>query len=467
MSQHNEPQMPPATSEASPWYRQLHWQIVVGILFGFLYALVVRLIWPLPELAAATDGGAAADIITSAVQVSQERARQIAIWERAAAPFAFLGDLFIRALKMIIIPLIVASVVTGIKGLGDASALGRVGLRTVIYYVMTTFLAVVMGLIVVNIIGPGEGANLSYESGEVLEPTPITQVFAEIVPTNVLAVFAGNDMLPSIFVAILIGLGLLVIGEDGAPLARFFESLNTLVLRITDWVMATAPVGVGALFVATLLDPELADLGSFFADLGAYMLSVIAGLGIHALVTLPLLLWIFTRRSPLVFIRSMSTALVTAFSTASSSATYPVTLDCVTENAGVSRRAATFVLPLGATINMDGTALYEAVAAIFIANALGFDLAISQQIIIVLTATLAAIGAAGVPSAGLVTMIIVLESVGLPGEAYGLVVAVDRLLDMCRTTVNVWGDSIGAAIVAEWLPDDSPALHPQHSTQEE
>jgi Na+/H+-dicarboxylate symporter len=204
---------------------------------------------------------------------------------------------------------------------------------------------------------------------------------------------------------------------------------------------------VAGLFVDTLLDPELVDLVAFLSDLGTYMAAVLTGLAIHAAITLPLLLYFVARRSPMAYARSLAPALMTAFSTASSSATYPVTRECVTNNAGVSDESADFVLPLGATINMDGTALYEAVAAVFIANALGFTLTFGQQIVIMLTATLAAVGAAGVPSAGLVTMIIVLESVGLPAAGYGLVVAVDRLLDMCRTTVNVWGDSVGAAVV--------------------
>lgn len=408
-----------------PWYKQLHWQIALGIVLGFAYGVIVRVIWP-------ADPGDPSGL---------------EVWESAAGPFVFLGDLFIRSLKMIIIPLIVASIVTGIRNIGDTSKLGRVGFKTVTYYTATTLLAVIVGMLVVNVIDPGVGLNLDYQAGKVLEPKPLSAVFANIVPTNILDAFAKNDMLPSIFVAILMGVGILSIKEKGEPLSALFESFNALILKITDWIMRLAPIGVGALFVKTLLDPKLVDLPSFLESLGSYMFSVVLGLGIHGLVTLPLILWLTTRRNPLTYIRALSPSLLTAFSTASSSATYPVTLDCVTDRAGVSKENASFVLPLGATINMDGTALYEAVAAIFIANALGVDLSFSQQLIIVVTATLAAIGAAGVPSAGLVTMIIVLESVNLPGEAYGLVVAVDRILDMCRTTVNVWGDAIGAAVV--------------------
>ena len=335
------------------------------------------------------------------------------------------------------------------------------GLRTVAYYMLTTFLAVVAGLLVVNLIDPGVGLDLSYEAGVRIDPRPLSEVFANMIPKSALEAFAANDMLPSIFVSILVGVGLLSIGDEGEPLANLFEAGNALILKITNWIMATAPVGVAALFITTILDPKLADLPRFFTDLGAYMLAVVSGLGVHALLVLPAIYFFTTRKNPIDFLRAMAPGLLTAFSTASSSATYPVTLDCVTNRASVSRKSASFVLPLGATINMDGTALYEAVAAIFIANALGIELSLTQQAIIAVTATLAAIGAAGVPSAGLVTMIIVLESVGLPAEAYGLVVAVDRLLDMCRTTVNVWGDAIGAAVVDATLPD-APASKEAH-----
>jgi Na+/H+-dicarboxylate symporter len=264
-------------------------------------------------------------------------------------------------------------------------------------------------------------------------------------------------MLPTIFVAVLTGVGLLVVGEPARPVAEFFEAFEALILKIVDWVLALAPIGVAGLLVDTLLDPELVDLVAFLSDLGLYMLAVFGGLLLHALVTLPLLLWFIAGRSPWTYAGALAPALMTAFSTASSSGTYPLTRECVTDRAQVSETSADFVLPLGATINMDGTALYEAVAAIFIANALGIDITFAQQVIIVLTATLAAVGAAGVPSAGLVTMIIVLESVGLPAEGYGLVVAVDRILDMSRTTVNVWGDSVGAAVVEAWMPSTEPS----------
>lgn len=399
------------------WTKKLHWQILIGLVVGLVYALSVR----------------------QGVDVEG--------WAHARAPFEFLGELFVRALKMIIVPLIIVSIVSGIQQIEDTSKLSKLGGRTMLYYMLTTFFAVSIGLLVVNVLEPGQGLNLTLPDTKTPSPTPLADVFMEIIPKNILDVWSKGKMLPTIFVSILGGVALLSVGEVGKPLVRLVESLNAVVLKVTDWIMRTAPIGVAALFIGTLLDPNMADLGSFFANLGGYMLTVIAGLGVHAVVVLPLMLWVVTKRSPIAYARALSPALLTAFSTASSSATYPVTLECVTDGAGVSKQSANVVLPLGATINMDGTALYEAVAAVFIANALGIDLSFTQQLIILLTATLAAIGAAGVPSAGLVTMIIVLESVGLPGAAYGLVVAVDRILDQCRTTVNVWGDAVGAAIV--------------------
>ncbi len=362
------------------------------------------------------------------------------------APFLFLGDLFVRSLKLIVLPLVVVSIISGIQQMGSTSKLSKVGWKTLLYYMSTTFIAVTIGIVIVNLIKPGVGLNLAIPGGEVIKPTPILQVFQDIIPPNIFKALAAGKMLPTIFVSFLFGIGLLSVGEKGKPLVDIIESLNTVIFKIVGWVMATAPIGVFALFIATLLDPKLADLSVFFENLFLYMVAVVAGLGIHGFIALPLILILFAKRSPVAYLSSLAPALLTAFSTASSSATYPITRER-TIDAGVSRESADFVLPLGATINMDGTALYEAVAAVYIANAIGVDLSFASQLIIVLTATLAAIGAAGVPSAGLVTMIIVLEAVGLPPGGYVLVIAVDRILDMCRTTVNVWGDAVGAAVV--------------------
>lgn len=357
------------------------------------------------------------------------------------------GDIFIRLLKMIIIPLILASMVAGIVSLGDVRKLGRIGLRTFIYYTATTLLAVLVGLILVNVIRPGARVKMGSKEGAELsqrETPSVVSIVKDIVPENVLAAMAQDKVLSIIFFSIILGVAISSIGEKGRGLALLFEAFSGVMMKITGWIMRLAPFGVFALMAYTIGSMGL----SVIKPLILYMATVIVGLGIHAIVTLPALLSAFGRYSPLKFIRDVFSAVATAFSTASSAATLPITMDCVEKNAGVSNKVASFVLPLGATVNMDGTALYEAVAAMFIAQAYGIDLTIWQQVIIMLTATLASIGAAAIPGAGLVTIVIVLKAVNLPLEGIGMILAVDRLLDMLRTAVNVWGDACGTVVVA-------------------
>jgi Na+/H+-dicarboxylate symporter len=358
------------------------------------------------------------------------------------------GDLFIRLLKMIIIPLILASLVSGVVSLGDARSLGRLGLKTLTYYLCTTLLAVAVGLVLVNIVRPGMRSNITFTHEETVasqtEPPSVTSILQDIIPDNLIAATAQGDVLPIIFFAILLGVAIVSVGENGAVVGRFFASLNEVIMHIVGWIMALAPIGVFALMAHLI-----GTLGlSVLKPLGFYIVTVLLGLGIHAGLTLPLLLRGIARISPLRFAGDMMSAVATAFSTASSAATLPITMECLEENTGVSNKTASFVLPLGATINMDGTALYEAVAAMFIAQVYGIDLSLGQQTVIMLTATLASIGAAAIPSAGLVTMVIVLRSVNLPLEGIGMIWVVDRILDMFRTAVNVWGDSCGTAIIA-------------------
>lgn len=357
------------------------------------------------------------------------------------------GDIFIRLLQMIIIPLIMASMVTGIVSIGSIRSLGRIGLKTFIYYMATTLLAVSVGLVLVNLVKPGVGVNLGVEKAfesQAHQAPSIVSIITDIVPKNLFVAMAEDKVLSIIFFSLLLGAALGSVREKAKPLIALFETLNTVCLKITEWIMRLAPFGVFALMAHTVGQMGLSVMGS----LAKYMVTVVLGLGIHACFTLPILLWIFGRYSPLMFIKHMFSAVATAFSTASSAATLPITMECLEKNAGVSNKVTSFVLPLGATVNMDGTALYEAVAAMFIAQAYSIDLTIWQQLVIMLTATLASIGAAAIPGAGLVTMVIVLKAVGLPLEGIGMILAVDRLLDMCRTSVNVWGDACGAAVVA-------------------
>ncbi|MFW5967276.1 MAG: dicarboxylate/amino acid:cation symporter, partial [Persicimonas sp.] len=351
----------------APWYTQLHWQILIGLLVALAYALAVRAAVDMPQIPDAEVAGesatAAADVaIERSVETARANARAAETLEPWRAPFSFAGDVFLRLLKLIVLPLILTSVITGIMRLSSPSELGRLGLLTIGYYVVTSLLAVTLGMLVVNTLRPGEGLDLTVGGEAELEPTPLSDVFLNIVPDNIFAALSSGEMLPTIFVAIITGLAILLLGQKVDLVRRAINQAHQIVMLLTDWVMKTAPVGVGALLVSTLLDPELADLGQFFGDMGMYMASVLGGLGLHALVVLPLLLWLVARTNPWKYAQALSPALLTAFSTASSSATYPVTLECVTERAGVSEKSADFVLPIGATVNMDGTALYEAVA---------------------------------------------------------------------------------------------------------
>jgi len=363
------------------------------------------------------------------------------------AHIKIVGDMFIRLLKAIIIPLILASMVAGIVSLGDVRKLGRIGLRTFIYYTATTTLAVGVGLILVNLMKPGVGVDIGIEAAADLsggEVPSVVSIIRDIIPANIFDAMAKDKVLSVIFFSLLLGVAISSVGEKGRPLVTFFEAFNMVMMKITDWIMRLAPFGVFALMAYTIGSMGL----SVIKPLIVYMATVVLGLTIHACVTLPVLLKTFGKYSPLKFFRDVFSAVATAFSTASSAATLPITMDCLQENTGVSNKVTSFVLPLGATVNMDGTALYEAVAAMFIAQAYGIDLSIGQQLIIMLTATLASIGAAAIPGAGLVTMVIVLRAVNLPLEGIGMILAVDRILDMLRTAVNVWGDACGAAVVA-------------------
>jgi proton glutamate symport protein len=356
------------------------------------------------------------------------------------------GQLFLKLLKMVIMPLIFASVVMSIAGFDDPAHMRRLGLRTMLYYGTTTMVAVGLGVVVVNVFQPGMGISLEAAKASGKEPMGATDLLLSMVPENIFDALTQNGSVLSVIVfAILLGVAVVTLGEQAKGVKSFFAGLNEAMMRMTSWVMALAPVGVWALMSITFSEVGWDAVQS----LGLYMVTVVVGLGLHAGVVLPGAYAWFTGRSALRFLKAMSPALLTAFSTASSSATLPTTMKCIERRAGVPLHVSRFTLPLGATVNMDGTALYESVAAIFIAQAYGVHLGFDAQLIVFATATLAAIGAAGVPGAGLVTLLVVLEAVNLPLEGYGLIVAVDRLLDMCRTTVNVWGDMCGAVIVAK------------------
>ncbi len=353
------------------------------------------------------------------------------------------GKLFIRLLKMVTIPLIVASLIVGVISLKTTEKLRAMGIRTLCYFLSTTVIAVVIGLIAVNLIRPGVGVEAFSQERPVWERQSIGEMILEFVPENIFSALVKMEFIPIILFSLFLGVILTSLKGKGKPIEDFFVSLNQVMLLGVDWIMRLSPFGVFALLASVV-----AKLGfPIFVTLGKYMLTVLIGLGVHGGIVLPAIFLFLARRNIVSYVKAMLPALTTAFSTSSSAATLPLTMDCAEKEGKISKESAGFVLPLGATINMDGTALYEAVAAVFIAQVYNIALSFGDQLIIVVTATLASVGAAAIPSAGLVTMAIVLNAVGLPLEGIALIVGVDRLLDMCRTTVNVWGDSVGAAIV--------------------
>lgn len=370
---------------------------------------------------------------------------------------AWIGDLFLDALKMVIIPLIVAAVISGIGSLGDVRKLGRLGGLTILYYVTTTATAVFLGLVLVNLIQPGSGIEtLGSEVPESIRdagPAGFSDIVRTLISPNLIQAAADTELLPLIVFSLLFGAAMTTIGDKGRIVLSFFDGLNEAMMKLVMWIMVTAPVGIFALIAGRF--GEAGGGAAFFREVqavGWYVVTVIGGLALHFCVLTGVAQLLAGRA--LGYLRTMARALITAFGTASSAGTLPFTMECSRE-AGVDDRAVRFVLPLGATINMDGTALYEAVAVMFIAQAYGVDLSVTEQALVFVTATLAAIGAAGIPQAGLVTMIIVLTAVDLPLEGIGLLLTVDWFLDRLRTTVNVWGDSVGAAVVGRLISGGS------------
>ncbi len=370
------------------------------------------------------------------------------LWPQVGIKFELLGKLFLDALKMIVLPLIIVSVTLSIMKVGN---LGSLGLKTLIYYTATTAIAVFIGIVVVTTIHPGDG--LMTVSGNIpdiikgKENMGVIDILTSIISPNLFSSAANYQILPLIVASVLFGIAFGKLGTENQIIINFFTVVDKAIMMIVHWIIILTPIGIfGLISYRISAAGGGSQLWNLISEISKYFFTVIIGLCIHGFIILPAILYFLTKRNPLKYLRHMSEALVTAFSTASSAATLPLTITNVKE-AKVSDKVGRFVLPLGATINMDGTALYEAVAVIFIAQSYGIDLAGTELVIVFITATLAAIGAASIPQAGLVTMVIVLQSVGLPMEGIGLILAVDWLLDRFRTTINVWGDSIGAAVI--------------------
>jgi len=359
------------------------------------------------------------------------------------------ADLFIRLLKMLVIPLIFTSIVSGVVSSKEAASVGRIGAKTFVYYITTSLLAILTGQFLVNLFKPGVNAGISSQTpvdvANLASHFSYSKIFLKIVPENVFKAMANGEVLSVIFFALLCGFFILKLkSEKKNFLSDFFGSFYALMMEITGFVISLAPYGVFALLYKTVAESGL----KVFKTLFFYFFTVLGGLFIHFFITLPLLAFVITRKNPYKFMKKMAAPLLTAFSTSSSSATLPLTIKAIVNNVGVPDRVASFVLPLGATINMDGTALYECVAVIYIAQCYGINLTFSQQAIVVLTSLLVSIGAAGIPMAGLVMMSIILKAVGLPLDGIGLIIAVDRFLDMFRTATNVFSDSTGTLIIS-------------------
>jgi Na+/H+-dicarboxylate symporter len=374
--------------------------------------------------------------------------------------FGYIGDLFLNALKMIIVPLITSSIIVGVAGIGSGGNLGALGGKTLFFYATTTLAAILVGLFVINSIGPGynsegeparEELAFTKSAEEVAakvgdkDAGDVADIFLRMIPENIVKAAAEGQMLGLIFFAILFGYFMTHLPHDFAePLLKFWNGVFHVMMKMTEWIMKFAPIGVFGLVGGVIAEVGLKAAG----PLAVFAIAVLAALALHAFVTLPLLLKIVGRVSPIKTLVGASQALLTAFSTASSSATLPVTIECVEDRIGVSNKISSFVLPLGATVNMNGTALYECSAALFLAQAYGLELTIGVQFSIVALALITSIGVAGVPAASLVAIAIILSAIGLPVEAIGVLMVFDRILDMCRTSVNIWGDICCATIIA-------------------
>ncbi|RYZ99017.1 MAG: dicarboxylate/amino acid:cation symporter [Moraxellaceae bacterium] len=363
-----------------------------------------------------------------------------------------LGNIFIDLLKMVLVPLIFSTIVVGVANLQEHHQIHKVWTRTLAFFVLTMALAMTLALVAMNIFHVGEGMHLSmfqdamatYEHKK-MTPAEFLVQFLHQLFQNPFSALAKGEVLPIVVFAIFLGVALIVSGERSRNLLNLFKEFLELIMRMIGWIMRLAPLGIFALLLK-LVATQNVDL---LRTLIEFIVLVMGTTLIHGVIVLPLLLYIFTKKSPLWFWRGAREALITAFATSSSSATLPVTMRCAQEHLHVRKDIAGFVVPLGATLNMDGTALYEAAAALFVANLAGIDLSLGQQLIVFVTAMIASMGAPGIPSAGMVTMILVLQSVGLPVEAIAILLPIDRLLDTVRTAVNVQGDMISSLVVQE------------------
>ncbi len=457
----------------------LHWQILIALVLAIIYGVIFPTQYKISQktMRELRNKDLPADVVYSVAKLEGETyyslqsfsddlnnvldkqefliyisdVRKEAYFNPAVNNVSWMGDIFLRALKMLIIPLVVSSLISGITNIGSGSNLGRLGFKTILYYILTSTFAIITGLLLVNIIKPGIGADMNFlqkVEGLVEKQRSFRDLMIEIVPDNFFRSVVENDMLSIIFFTMLFGFFITQTNQRSRQfLTDFFNSVFDVMMKITLFVIRFTPLGIFGIVAKVVADQD--DLVNLMERMGLYMGTVILALSIHAFITLPVIVRYIGKSRPFRHFSNMSTPLLTAFSTSSSGATLPLTISAVEQKSGVSNKISSFTLPLGATINMDGTALYECVAALFIAQAYGVDLTVVQQFTVVITALLASIGAAAIPMAGLVMITVILTAVDLPLEGVGLILAVDRILDMFRTATNVWSDSCGAVIIAK------------------
>ena len=476
MSDMDKPQPPVAPSNPFAFWRwKLHWQILLGLIIGAGIGLISGLV-----AISASEAASAAKPV-AAVDIVKNR------WDFLL--FKLIGDLFLNGLKLIVIPLVTSSIILAVAGLGAQAGFGRMGIKTLFYYMSTSLIAILIGLALVNLVKPGivepdpitgekrtllnaetvakfdkEAAELKKKVGD-KQGVDFLNVFRTMIPDNPVKAASDGNLLGLIVCSLFIGYFLSrMTGNPQVVMRDFFQAMNDITMNITDVVLRFAPLGVAMLVAATMAENYAAlaqddRFGDFIRGIVKFTITALAALFIHFALVFPLVLWLVARVNPVKHYKAMAPALMTAFSTASSNATLPVSMECLEERAGVSRKVSSFVLPLGATVNMDGTALYECVAAIFIAQAFGIELSFAQQFFVVIVALFTSIGVAGVPSASLVAIVIILQSLTQQLEAQGIhvnleaglpiLLVFDRFLDMCRTSVNIFSDSVGAVMVAK------------------
>jgi len=403
---------------------KLHWQIFIAMIIGTITGIIFQ------SLYSGKPEGVVFTVIIS------------------------IGTIFIRLLRMVIVPLVFTSITAGVASVGSGKALGRLTVKSFSYYIVTSLIAIIIGLVLANLLKPGVGAHIpvsgAFNKDSLQTPNSPLDILINTIPTNPVEAMVRFDMMGIIFFSIMLGYGITKVKpEIGEPVKKLFNSGFDIMMAITESIIKLAPLGVFGLITKAVSTAGI-DL---FKDLALYILTVSAGLTIHLFIVMPAVIFILTGYNPYWHFKAMWPMIITAFTTSSSNATLPVTMQCVEKNVGVSNKISSFVLPLGATVNMNGTALYECAGVIFISQVLGLHLALSQQIIIVLTALLAAIGCAGIPAAGVVMIFVVTQAVGFKDADVALIIgtmlAVDRPLDMYRTVLNVFGDSVGAMVVAK------------------